>query len=264
MQKVLVGADPELFIKKDGNLVSAHGMLPGTKDNPHKVNDGAVQVDGMAAEFNIDPADSEDSFLHHLNSVMGQLEAMLGGHTIHADPVAEFGYEMIKAQPEEARELGCDPDFNAWKAGAENVKPDVDAPFRTGAGHIHIGVTEGADVRDRDYNETCCAAVKMMDFYLGLPSLFYDEDTKRRSLYGAAGAYRPKPYGFEYRTLSNKWLSSDALKRWVYRNAQLAMEKFFAGEDLSAKYGDIQEIINKSDKAAAKKIIDEVGIPMPL
>ncbi len=37
----------------------------------------------------------------------------------------------------------------------------------------------------------------------------YDKDTERRGMYGKAGAFRPKPYGVEYRTLSNAWLSND-------------------------------------------------------
>lgn len=260
---ILIGSDPELFIKRNGQLVSAHGMLPGDKKNPHKVKDGAVQVDGMAAEFNIDPAESEDAFVHNLNSVMGQLAGMLDGCTLHADPVAHFGHEMIDAQPPEAKELGCDPDYCAWNNGSENTKPNVELPFRTGAGHIHVGVTEDADIRDRDFNASCCEAVKQMDFYLALPSLFFDEDVQRREMYGKAGAYRPKSYGFEYRTLSNKWLSDEGLMRWAYRNAKLAVERMLEGEELHTKYGDIQEIINTSDKDAALKIIKDAGIPMP-
>ena len=60
--QLLLGADPEAFVVlKDGGIpVSAHGLLPGTKDKPFPVEKGAVQVDGMAAEFNIEPAATED------------------------------------------------------------------------------------------------------------------------------------------------------------------------------------------------------------
>lgn len=52
----LVGADPELFVSKAGVILSAFGLVGGTKKVPQKVERGAVQVDGMALEFNIDPA----------------------------------------------------------------------------------------------------------------------------------------------------------------------------------------------------------------
>jgi hypothetical protein len=47
----------------------------------------------------------------------------------------------------------------------------------------------------------------------------------RRELYGKAGAFRPKPYGVEYRVLSNRWLNSEALIRWVYNQSQLGMAR---------------------------------------
>ena len=57
--RILVGADPELFLrdKKTGQLVAADiNQIKGTKVTPYKVECGAVQVDGAAGEFNIDPA----------------------------------------------------------------------------------------------------------------------------------------------------------------------------------------------------------------
>ena len=53
MSKILVGCDPEIFVKQAGVFKSAHGLVVGDKKDPQKVNKGAVQVDGMALEFNI-------------------------------------------------------------------------------------------------------------------------------------------------------------------------------------------------------------------
>ena len=66
----------------------------------------------------------------------------------------------------------------------------------------------------------------MLDMYLGLPSLIWDRDTKRRSLYGDFGAFRPKPYGLEYRVLSNAWLAHTRTIGFVYRSARMAMARF--------------------------------------
>jgi len=86
-------------------------------------------------------------------------------------------------------------------------------------------------------------------------SLFYDDETQRREMYGKAGACRYKSYGVEYRTLSNAWLKSEALMRWVFRNAVKGVQEIMNGNSLVAKYGDIQHIINNSDVKAARAII---------
>lgn len=259
MNNILVGADPELFVKKDGLHVSGFGLIQGDKANPYKVDKGAVQVDGMALEFNIDPAKDEMEFITNLDTVMSILSQMVPEHELVADPVAYFTREYMATQPAEALELGCDPDYNGWTREV-NQKPNVDLPFRTGAGHVHIGVVEGADPSDGRYFEVCADAVKQLDFFLGLPSMFYDNDEQRREMYGKAGAFRAKSYGFEYRTLSNAWLRSKDTMSLVYRNTQDGMKRFFSGEKLYEKYGDIQEIINTSNKRRALEIIKDAGI----
>lgn len=257
--KFTAGADPEVFVRKDGQFVSAHGLVPGTKDNPHPVKDGAVQVDGMALEFNINPAADEDSFVYNMHSVMRQLAEMVPDFEIVPAPVAEFDPEYIKAQPLEARILGCSADYNAW-TGQENKPPNPEVPFRTAAAHVHLGyLPDGTS--EGEQHEAAIPLIKQLDFYLGLPSLMADPDVKRRELYGQAGAYRPKPYGCEYRVLSNFWLKSEDLMRWLYRNVSLAINSM--DRQLVEEYGDIQHIINTSDVASARSICNEAGIPCP-
>lgn len=224
--EILVGADPEVFMKKDGVFRSAHGAVPGDKKNPFKVNRGAVQVDGMALEFNIDPAKNEQEFVTNLKTVMATLQDMVPGYELAAVPVATFDEDHMKAQPLEALELGCEPDFNAWENGAVNPRPNGDVNFRTGAGHVHIGWGKDLDIHDPAHIEACCMVVKQLDYYLGLGSLVYDTDgAQRRVMYGAAGAFRPKSYGVEYRVLSNSWLKSEELMSWVFRMTKLGIER---------------------------------------
>ncbi len=252
--KFLVGCDPEVFVKQNGVFKSAYGLIKGDKKNPQKVNRGAVQVDGMALEFNIDPAASEDEFCINVQDVFNTMKLMVPEYEVVTVPVAHFDKDYIINQPPEALELGCDPDYNAWH-GLVNVKPNADRPMRTASGHVHIGWTNNADPNDPAHISMAQAAVKQMDFYLGLPSLAYDEDTERREMYGKAGCCRYKPYGVEYRTLSNVWLKSEALMRWVFRNTTKGMEELVKGNALFNKYGDIQAIINNSDKKEAMKIV---------
>lgn len=225
-----VGADPEVFVKQNGAFVSAHGLVQGTKELPFKVNKGAVQVDGMALEFNIDPAENETEFNENIQTVMSILGGMVPEHELEPIPTAVFGKSYMEKQPQEALELGCDPDFDAWNDGKENPRPDGAADFRTGAGHIHIGWTEGVDITHPEHLEACITVVKQLDWSLGILSTLFDKDEKRRELYGNWGAFRPKSYGVEYRVPSNAWLKHPELVKWVYRTVNTAIQKLYNGE----------------------------------
>lgn len=250
---ITVGADPEVFLRdKDGKLISAVGLVHGTKSEPFLVKNGAVQLDGMAAEFNIDPVGQARLFKRNINSVMKQLDSMVGENKLTPIPTAHFGAELIASQPEEARILGCEPDFNAY-TGIENPKPNVDAPFRTGAGHIHVGFTSVTDPKSASHMQDCRLLAAVMDNVLAVPSILFDGDNERRQLYGKAGAFRPKTYGMEYRTLSNKWLSHPKLIDWVFKSTVLAFNACKQGKGLSVfkdidgywLSGDVLKMISK-------------------
>ena len=227
-----IGADPEIFVKKDGKAVSAYGLVPGTKERPYKVKNGSVQVDGMALEFNIDPADNLEGFTANIDAVMKQLKEMTPGYEFLIEPVADFGIDYIAKQPKEAAELGCNPDFNAY-TGKPNPRPDALMPFRTASGHIHIGWTKDVDPLDPGHFDACVLLTKALDIELGLPALLWEQDLRRKELYGKAGAFRPKSYGMEYRVLSNKFLNYPKLIPYVFRKTEEAIKRAFSyGEKL--------------------------------
>ena len=140
----LVGADPEVFVEKDGELASAYGLIPGTKDKPFPVNNGAVQVDGMALEFNINPASSRLAFAGNIASVKKKLKEMVPTYKIKIVSSVHFPESLMNTQPEEAKTLGCDPDYNAWTEEL-NETPNAATNMRTAAGHIHVGWTKDQD-----------------------------------------------------------------------------------------------------------------------
>jgi hypothetical protein len=251
--RILIGCDPELFVTQDGKARSAWGMIPGTKEKPHIVENGAVQVDGMALEFNTDPVDNANDFVRNVTSVMGQMRQMIpADHEFAIVPSVRFNGNHFRAQPDEAKELGCTPDFNAYTM-KENPKPDNTTTMRTASGHVHIGFCEGADPSSEEHMIRCATLVKQLDCYLGLPSLMFDTDTKRRAMYGAAGAFRPKSYGVEYRVLSNAWLLSEERMRFVFDTTVLAVTDLVAGKRMAEKIGDnaVVQAINMSDKYSA-------------
>lgn len=215
---VLIGCDPELFVTNaEGRPRSAHGLVPGTKESPYKVEKGAIQVDGMALEFNIEPAASEDEFVGNISTVMRELrEQCPSEFKFHIKPSVRFHHAILKKAPEEAKELGCMPDLDAYTL-KENPRPNGNTTLRTASGHIHIGFTKDADVTDEAHLLKCATLVKHLDLFLGLRSLEWDKDKTRRKLYGNPGAMRLKTYGPEYRVLSNMWLDREELVRFVYR-----------------------------------------------
>ena len=256
-----VGADPEVFASKSGRLLSAHGLVQGTKEKPYKVNKGAIQVDGMALEFNIDPSDSCVEFVENIKTVLKELKTNLP-EDIHLaiQPTAEFGSRYIQSQPPIAKELGCSADLNAY-TGKENETPDAEVPFRTAAGHIHIGWTEHQDIECPNHMDTCREFTKVLDLYLGVPSVILDPDTKRRSLYGAAGAFRSKDYGLEYRVLSNFWLKSDKTIEWAYKQVVEAITVFLKGFRLTDEY--VEWVINSSNYSYALDLADQYQLEVP-
>ena len=222
----LFGADPELFVLDEtGRPVSAEGLLPGTKNDPFPVEDGAIQVDGMAAEFNIDPVSNFEDFNTKIVSVMGQLRRMLPkGYSLSAVPAVEFDEEVWDSSPAIAKMLGCSADFHAWTGRISPPPKASGRPrLRTAAGHLHIGWTDDADLGDENHTRNCRGLVKQLDWYLGAWSLQKDPDPTRRLLYGKAGAMRYKPYGVEYRVLSNFWLKDKDSRRMVWNRMARAI-----------------------------------------
>lgn len=265
---VLVGADPELFMRNptSGQFISAHDRIPGTKLEPFKVPFGAVQVDGTALEFNIDPASTIEEFVHNIKSVREYMTNLVPGFNVVAEPVAIFDDDYFKWEvPGYAQELGCMPDYNGWTRDM-NPRPDPEGrPLRTASGHLHIGWTEGKDVEDHEHYFHCCQIARQLDFYLGIYSLLWDADGTRRALYGKAGAFRPKSYGLEYRVLSNRWLDSDPIMRWIYNSLQLAMSNAFAGIWAEDVYGDLaQTLINNNITNWPEQVEVDLGLePLP-
>lgn len=258
MSKLLIGADPEFFVKKDGKFVSAYGLIEGTKKNPLKVEGGAVQVDGMALEININPAATFGEFENNYQKVMSNLRRMVPDEYEFAFvPVADFDPDYIKQQPEEARMLGCDPDFNAY-TGEANNPPDAAKNFRTASGHFHLGWTEDEDIKNPEHLEACMMMTKQLDAGIGLKGIVYDTDNRRRELYGKAGAFRPKPYGVEYRVLSNFWLGNINWRGELFADINKSFNDLTNGHDYNkiVSHGYAKSLIDKNNIKGAYSYVD--------
>lgn len=253
MSNFTFGADPEVFLKKNGKAASAYGLLPGDKKNPHKTDGGAIQVDGMAAEFNIDPVRDNDfeTFNTRIVQQLKEIRDRVPGYSLNIAPVQDFGEEFLALQPDEAKELGCDPDYDAYTLQA-NPRPDGDRPFRTGAGHVHIGWGADIPVDNEEHIKICADFVKVLDGTLGLFMTMIDDEPRRRELYGKAGAFRPKPYGVEYRTPSNVWIKNrDSRKAVFYLMKEAVRIASNPYNIISVIEGINQKLINTGNKKEA-------------
>lgn len=96
--------------------------------------------------------------------------------------------------------------------------------------------------------------VKLLDIFLGIPSVIIDPDKKRRELYGKAGAFRLTKYGVEYRTLSSYMMSEDYILNLVWDLLIFAIN--FGGSPNTFDKNQIQHIINESDVEEAKKFLN--------
>ena len=257
MHNVTIGADPELFCWDEANkeYVSAHPWIPGTKAEPHQVMRGAIQLDGVAAELNIDPVTSSKDFISNLRIVQDIAQSKLPNHiALDPTPTACFTREQFRTIPRVNLRLGCDADFNGWAPGEMNRTPEMPRFTRFAGGHVHVGLDYNGESGSYAHILFCSALARQLDCYLGLASLEWDDDDERRKVY-KAGAFRPKPYGMEYRALGNSWLKSDELMDRVYELTIKAVEKFYDNKYAYVGIGgDVQNILNNGDRETAKEL----------
>lgn len=245
--KLLVGADPEIFLrdKKTKDYVSASGLVPGTKEKPHKVDKGAVQLDGTALEINIDAAEDFKEFKSNLETVLEQAKSFLPSNLELAfEPVVEYEPSYFEKLPDSTKRLGCDADFDAL-TGRTNPIPRRMGTLATGGGHIHLGWTKNQKTSDLDHMWDARQMTVRLHSYFQRFMPFWDPDMRRGAMYGANAAFRTKPYGTEYRSPSNAWLRHPELWEWMFNSTKFVFEhalseKKFLGPD--QYHGDLMYI----------------------
>ena len=245
-----IGADPELLvIDANGVIVPGIGLIGGTKSNPRPVKCGAVQEDNVLAEFNIDPCTSAQQFCETISTVTNELDLILEQHGLKTicQSSHHFDRDVLLNAGAKAMEFGCDPDINCWDQ-KENLPPNPYTELRTAGGHVHVGYDNPTE--ERSFEVAC-----ILDYLLGVSSVLLDDDTERREMYGQSGACRIKPYGVEYRVLSNFWLGSEELKKWVFDTTKLVENLNLKDFEGIATYEELEATINDSDTTSAWQIV---------
>ena len=196
-----VGADVEVFLTKDDHVVPCVGLVEGTKDKPWQppdfVKGFALQEDNVMLEFNVPPASSLWAWEENLRTARKMLKQYTPPE--HKYIVVEHNNFIPKdLRSTQAKTIGCEPDFDAYSGGEERTFCGVLGNTRTCGGHIHLG---------GDFNCPDFVAALFADLLIGTLPDVRSRGGPRAEWYGKAGIYRPKPYGIEYRTPSNRWFS---------------------------------------------------------
>jgi len=254
-----IGCDPEIFLKNaQEGLVASCNLIGGTKYHPRPL-DGlphgyAVQEDNVAIEFNIPPADSRETFISNINTAMTYLMDEIAQMGLHFATESAAIYPLDQLLDPKALEFGCEPDFDAWAHGKVNPKPAAqNKNLRSAGGHVHIGTIINSE-------KECHELIKLMDLYLAVPAALMDQGIMRKELYGKAGAFRYKPYGTEYRVLSNFWVFDSVLVDWVYRSTELAMAAWQNNMNIDSDKELILSAINNNDQGVAKHLINKYNL----
>ena len=246
-----IGSDPEVFLQNaEGKPISSIGYIMADKWNPLQIPDMplgyTLQEDNVSLEYGIPPASTSEELVGSINAVMAKSLEYLPGLSFSKLSCIIFPEDQM--QHPLAHVFGCEPDFEAW-TGKENKKPEPPHEFmRSAGGHIHIETKKDAyDV------------VRNCDLVLGVASVLMDRGEDRKKLYGKAGACRVKPYGVEYRTLSNFWIFEDRLIDWVFRNTTRA-ESMAGTWDVSVEADRIIEAINNNNKEVAQQLVTKYNL----
>lgn len=224
-----VGADPEGFFVRNGEVVSSKEILP---EEPIVYKDakgyerGRVVRDGFQLEIQPLSSHCRANAGNFIQCALIALKEYLD--KTHPDVqvkflrTAEIPEAYFNSMTEQERELGCLPSFNLYRPATLDVDP-LTYRQRSCGGHLHLGQLPFEC--DKDHPEFAKRLVKLLDAIVGNTCVLIDRDPGnaiRREVYGRAGEYRLPKWGLEYRTLSNFWLHAYPLQSLVYALARQA------------------------------------------
>jgi len=257
-----------------GILLPENGEINEAPAAPSRRGNYAIQEDNVMLEFNIPAYKNYSPFCDAVGKALNIIDTNILGpkdyrstcqvmHTFSADEIASNPQSM---------QIGCLSDMDAYAPEGQQERAPFNAAHfgnhRFCGGHIHV-----------QYNTKRMPEhvfVQFMDLYVALPSLRHDKQKMRRMFYGQPGLYRKKPYGIEYRTLSNFWL--DSKFRESGNLAILAQQALSLGQTANTNtgllndaytkidWGDVQHAIKTENHKLAEEIVvfarDHIGLPI--
>lgn len=267
-----VGADVEGFFlnPNTGYPFPCVGVFKGTKEKPQPITtlgDGfAIQEDNVMPEYNIPPAKSAEDFASSILAVHIWLHDF--ARSRFKCDLATYGALVFKPEDlksEQALKFGCDPDFCVWSRSVNPTPTSKKPTLRTAGGHVHVSYTIDGQMPKNHPKQLDVLEhlVKAHDLYLGIPSLFSDDDSVRKEMYGKAGAFRPKDYGHEYRVLSPYWTRNHHYSTWVFEQVERSIDSIEKGLKFDPKLGNaIQKAINTRNMKIAVNLVKNFDLTL--
>lgn len=260
MEGITIGADPEVFVIDilTQDVEASQGVVRGSKRHPFPTKHGFIHRDNVLAEMNVEPAMTAIQFAKNVNGILSDLTNML---KLSGKEIGVLSSHLMAAkylEHYEAARFGCNANENCWDLDQIH-KPSASAAgiLRTASGHIHIGCEHTSEEAQTALAQSC-------ELHMGLPSIAFDRDSRRRKLYGLAGSFRRKEYGIEYTVLSNFWLTNTERMQWIFDRAIEAVHYVDKAKGISEEMAqDIQRTINNCDVAEAQVLCKHLGIDFP-
>lgn len=289
MSSFSFGLDPEFMLIHHNELKSAIEILP-KKENAIFRNGHGYYFDNVLAEVAVKPAIDKATAIENIQESLKNLARLISPAKFIIK--ASDNYPRKEINCTEARVAGCNPEWNVYSMEM-TFPPDEDVDlidgyyqfknqFRTAGGHIHLGSEKLQGTLE------ALNVVRMMDLFIGVPSIFLDTDEtskSRRRLYGHAGSYRIPDYGLEYRALSNFWLASPEHVSLIYDLCQFVLnfverghhnkfwqfdEELLDSEDPSSAFScsgydveHLQNCINENNNSIADKFMVFINNYLP-
>lgn len=196
---VTFGTDLEFFVisNETGKIVPASKVIPGTKGRPHQLEHGVCHPDGLSVEVACPPSDTPEGMFENIDKVIQEVkEKFLDPANVSISDSVKARLEDVDGATASDLDYGCGTEYNAY-SGSRGA-PSAGAPHRFSGFHIHLGFTEHDPSLPQVHKDMECL-VKTIDSIFRSKGVYPNEH--RTSQYGGFGAYRPKPYGVEYRAL---------------------------------------------------------------
>lgn len=194
----MIGHDVEFFLSSNGNIIPAATLLKGSKGKGVTIARGVLaHPDNIMAEISSAKPFPAESFRKRILHDVAALQYHVHPAFVTDASSVTLDSDFFKGCPS-AEEVGCDADFHLGE-----LRPTIKASnlgnSRYAGGHLHFDVSD-------DIDPSWAAGV--CDILLGSYLVGAGEKQGgRRKFYGLPNLYRPKPYGVEYRTMSNFWVS---------------------------------------------------------
>ena len=237
--KFSFGTDPEFMLMKDRKYISAIGVVPKrAEDKNGKPLPQELYYDNVLAECSIEPGESKEEVIKNIGHTIRRYAKAVYPHILVPQAAQEYPKKQLRHK--EALRVSCRPEACCYLMKDMPIPEQefIEGQLRTAGGHVHLGTT----IIRNDFE--VLAAIRLMDLFVGIPSVFIDHDPTsptRKNLYGKAGRFRQTSYGCEYRSIGNFWLSSPKLVSLIYDLSAFVVQ--FLADD---RYKELWDIDVKS------------------